>query len=216
MSADMAPLVWFVLMVAGLVLASLLLNVLWSREQVKKDLRQQGAAPIQVRWCPYPFGDWVVFYPATIAFRAMFVDATGCIQTARCVVHTWFHSVHWVRDDLAYLDRDLPAFWRSLAFAAALFLTLFGLRHLWSGTFVWPRIGLGGHPPAPWHGWPVTLLSIASLCGAVNLFAGAFFRSMPKAKERRWILFARVIAFLGWILFLASFPVALWRSSLNG
>ena len=101
-------------------------------------------------------------------------------------------------------------FLRVITFCAVLFLAWFGLKHLWTGTLVWPRMGSNRAPP-PWHGWPVVLLSFASLCGAANLLVNALFRTMTKERERRWILFARAIAFLGWLLFLSSFALALWR-----
>jgi len=207
--SENALFILFLLCVAGAVLLGTLLNVLWSREQVKKDLRRKICAPINVRWCPYPFGYWAVFHPATFAFRVTFVDAVDCIQTARCVVHTWFHTVYWVRDDVAYLDERLPRIGRWFYFVAALFFLWFGLKHLATGSLTWPPTARQLHPHRIfWRGWPVTLLSLASLCGAANCLVNAFFRRMARVKEQRWTFFARSIAFIGWILFLASFVVA--------
>lgn len=203
-------LIRFLLWIAGAILTGTLLNVLWSREQVKKDLRRKSCGPINVRWYPYPFGYWAVFYPATFAFRVTFVDAAGCIQTAKCAVHAWFHTVYWVRDDVEYLDEHLPRLGRWFYLAFGLFFIWFGLKHLATGSLTWPPSARQTHPhPISWHGGPVALLALASLCGAANCLVNAFFRRMNRRNARRWILFARSSAFIGWILFLASFVAAI-------
>lgn len=206
MKPETRPLVLLVLFAGGLISVGQLLNVLWSREQIKKHLRGRFCNPLSIRWIPYPFGYWAAFYPACIAFRVTFIDASNCIQTMRCCVHNWFHSVHWVSDDLAYLDRNLPRLFRGLSLAIAVFLLWFGYKHLATGTFALPAL----QPVWVWHGLSVTLLSAASICGGGNLLTNAFFRSMATAKERRWMLFARAIAFIGWLLFGAAFAVAAW------
>jgi hypothetical protein len=206
MHRDTAIIVLILLMVAVPALVGLLLNLLWSREQVKKELCRQGFAPIQVRW--HPFGYWAICHPATFAFQATFVDATGCIQTGRCVVHQWFHTVRWVRDDFAYLDANLSPVWKLLHLAVAGLFGWFAMKLLFSGALWLPtRSGWW-----VWRGWPVILLALALLCGASNLLAAVAYQYTRQANERSWTLFTRGLGFAGWILFGASIAVALWQA----
>ena len=198
--------------IGGVVLCLFLLNVVWLREEVRKDLRRKGFVPIQVRW--RPFAGWAVYYSSTLAFRTMSVDATGCIQTARCAVHTWFHSVYWVGNDVTYLDKNTSRIGRLFYMATAIFLLGFGLKHLATGILVLPPSARQIYPrPIHLHGWPVILLSLAALCGAVNLLTNVCFRSSGAETKRRWTWFARGFSILGWVLFWASLAVYAYQVS---
>ena len=195
----MAMLAQLILFAGGLVFLAILPDVVWSREQIKKDLRRKGSSPIYVRWCPYPFGYWSRFGPGNHAFRVSFVDETGCIQTARCAARSLPRNVYWVSDEVRYLDAELPRLWRVVSLVAAILFAAFGLKHLITGTILWPGRFSG---PFQSQGWSVRLLALALLCCAGNLLAEAFYHR--QASERRWTGFARGAALLAWILFWAA------------
>ena len=202
----MATLAQLILIVVGFVFLVTLLDVVWSREQIKKDLRRRSCAPIRVRWHPYPFGYWTCF--GGHAFRVTFVDATGCIQTVRCASSRFSPQVRWVSDDLKYLDSKLSRYWRWFSLIVAIGLGWFALHHLVTGTLVWP--GRFSGRSWQWQGWPVWLMSVAALCCGANLLVRAFFCRRTRVPELLLTFIARGAAVAGWILFWASFAVALW------
>ncbi|HYG34414.1 MAG TPA: hypothetical protein VEC99_06495 [Clostridia bacterium] len=187
---------------ATLVAVVILLDVIWCREQVKKDLRARCCGPIHVRWHPYPFGYWAG--ASSRPFKATFVDPSGCIQSGRCKVLPLSRTVVWVSDEVEYLDKQIPLFWRMVLLLVAICLCFFGLHHLYTGSLTIPawldRRGRGDQI----QGWSLYLLALASLFWAANVFATALFRQMGKKQERMWILFARAMALIAWLLFWSS------------
>ena len=194
-------LIFAILFITGFVLALWFLTVLWAREQVKRDLRRQACAPVSVRWRPWVW--WAL--SNEIAFHVTFVDSTHCVQTLRCAV--WFNSVRWIPDDLEYLDRKMPSFFRMLLLGLAALLIWFGLEHLFTRTLRLPANG----GRWTWRGAPVILVSLAALCGAANLLAAVAFGYARGANQRRWTFWTRGLGFAGWTLFIAAGALAIWQ-----
>jgi hypothetical protein len=167
--------------IAGFILVSGFLWVVWAREQVKKALHRQGFAPISIRWCPFAYWAWF----EDTGFTAKFVDATGCIETARCGV--WFSRVRWIADDVKYLDKNLSIAGRLTYLAISLLLAGFALKHLFTGELVLPPSIRQTQPrPVYLHGGTLNLMLIAALCYAASFITEIVYCYHVRANERHY------------------------------
>jgi len=190
---------------AGFIFIVLFLGIVWAREQVKKDLRRQGFAPINVRWRPFAYWSW----SEESSFFVTFVDATGCIQTGRC--SGWFSKVRWISNDTKYLDKKMPRAGRLIYLIFAILLVAFGLKNLVTGELTLPPSLRRPAKPIYLHGWPVILASFAALCCAASLTTAIVYCYHLRANERNYIFVSRGFSVLSWILLWLSFGVYFYQ-----
>lgn len=193
--------------IVNFVFVNCLLWIVWAREQVKKDLRNKGFAPIRVRWCP--FGGWAFqFY--TTPFWATYVDVTGCIQTTRCVV-VWDNQVRWISDEWTYLNKKLPPIARIIYLAIAAVLIWFGLRCILIGELVVPA-AKGNSEPVHLRSWPLILLCFAGFCCAAAFLSELFYCYDGKGRERIYTIFTRGFRIASGILAMSSLAVYFYQA----
>jgi len=199
-----------ILFIAGFISVLFLLGIAWAREQVKKDLQRQGFNPIRVRWRPFAYWAWL----KETGFIVMFVDATGCVQTARCSV--WFSKVRWIADDVKYLNKNLPLVGKLAYLIIALLLLDFGLKHLLTGELILPP-SLRQLQPGPiyLHGWTLNSMSFAALCYAASLITAIVYCYRVRANQRNYIFISRGLSIFSWILFWLSLIVYSYQFSQN-
>jgi hypothetical protein len=191
-----------ILFIAGFISILFFLGLVWGREQVKKDLLRQGFAPINVRWRPFAYWAWL----KETGFTATFVDATGCIQTARCAL--WFSKVRWIAADVKYLNKNLPRAGKLAYLIISLLLLDFGLKHLVTQELILPPSFRQSQPrPIYLHGWPLDLMSFAAICYAASLITAIVYCYRIRANERNYIFISRGLSIFSWVLFWLSLGV---------
>jgi hypothetical protein len=183
------------------------LSVLWAREQVKKDLRNKGFSPIHVR-CR-PFGYWAQC--EEIAFSVTFVDATGCIQTARCAVWHFNFRITWISDDDAYLDKNPPPIGRVIYLLLAGVLVWLGLRYLAAGQLVLASTSYISNDPIHIRGGALVLLCLAGFSLAASLLSERFYGYDRRGRERIFTIVTRGLRIVSWILFITSIAVFMYQ-----
>jgi hypothetical protein len=193
--------------IAGLLLIGWLLSVMWAREQVKKDLRKNGFSPIHVLWCP--FGYWAWLYE--IAFLVTFVDATGCIQTARCAVFDLNFSVRWISNDVTYLNKNLPPIARVLYLLIVSALVWFGFRYILAGELVLSSDDYILNNPLHIRGWPLILLCLAGFNLAASFLLELLYCYDRKGRERIYTILTRGLKIVSWMLLVLSVAVSMYQ-----
>jgi hypothetical protein len=199
-----------ILFIASFICVLIFFGIIWGREQVKKDLQRQGFAPMNVRW--HPFAYWARLKET--GFTATFVDATGCIQTARCAL--WFSKVRWIADDVKYLNKNLPPAGKLAYLIISLLLVYFGLKHLLTGELILPPSLRQSQPkPIYLHGWTLNLASLAALSYAASLITAIVYCYRIRANERNYIFISRGLSIFSWVLFWFSLGVYSYQFSQN-
>jgi len=199
-----------ILFVTGFISVLIFLGIIWAREQVKKDLRQQGFAPINIRWCPFAYWAWL----KETGFIATFVGGTNCVQTSRCSV--WYSYVRWIPDEQKYLNKNLPLVGKLAYLIISLLLLGFGLKHLLTGELILPPSLRQSQPrPIYLHGWTLNLMSFAAICYAASLITEIVYCYHIRANERNYIFVSRSFSVLSWILFWLSLGVYSYQFSQN-
>jgi hypothetical protein len=183
------------------VVALTLLWLLFLREQVKKDLRQQGFTPIRVRWRPFAF--WALYYSS--GFNVLCADPANEIHRLRCRVSNLDLRVRWIDPRVRYLE-DLPGIGRVVYGLLMVLLLGFGVRCLAAGKLVLPAT-LRHPKPVRLQGLPLSLLAAAALCGAGHFLTVLLSQYAGEESKRPYELVARGLSWAGWGLFLASLVV---------
>jgi hypothetical protein len=192
----------------GIVLVLVLLTVVWMREQVKKDLWQRGLTPVRVRWVPYAY--WASVY--STAFSVCYTDQNGRVSRARCCTSTLGPTrVRWVPEDVRYLMTNVGSFGQLILTSIALFLLQFAVRAMLRAELILPA-SYRYRQPVHVHGWPLTLLCLAALCGAGSLLAQVIFQHDRRNRERTYTLLARGSSLLGWTLLWSSLALHAWQT----
>lgn len=156
-----------------------------------------------MRWVPYAW--WSSVY--STAFHVWYTDELGRLGQARCWTSTLGpNRVNWVAEDTTYLMKDLGWFGQLVLTGIALFLLRFGMRAMLRGELIVPAT-YGYHQPVHVQGWPLALLCLAAMCGAISLLAQVAFQHERRDRERPYTLLARGSGALGWILLWASLTV---------
>lgn len=189
---------FFIAYVAGFVFVLRVLWVILLRERVKTSLKDQGFHPKRVRWRPFAF--WASAYGT--GFVVVYLDDYGIQHRARCSV---FDKVHWVPEEVDYLDKNLPLFGRILYLCIAAVLLYIAARAALA-TLVFLPPTLRAPRGIRISGWAKQLVALAAFSGAASLLIHVVY-SYVRRNDRFFRRAARSLAILGWVLFFGSFVV---------
>jgi hypothetical protein len=203
---------WLALLCVAMIVAALFglvlaFSVVRLRARVMQSLRDEGFAPVRVRWRPLAY--WAPRWDAGLAFEAVYADASGLIQRGRFWVPERRSGVQRVAPDAGYLmkpmSRAVQAVYLSASALCIGFATwLLRVQQVYVPGLIYSSRG------AYWLGWPKDLVALAVLCAAGSLLTQVAYHYSRQARECWYRRAARALGVVAWALVCIAYGLRFW------